>query len=229
MSNAVATTLTFENTSRWELQYFSLADQPLTTIVRMSDISLPPPPANDSLETRADIGAMLRMKAERTPATVAAIQSEAGTTTARFIDHTFVEYLQTSSTLPEAPPLLYAWQDLSILIMTEKKKFNRPRPHVLKASIDPIIEVPRHPAYPSGHSTQAHFLAYVLSELHSESHDANFRRADEIAHHREVAGLHYPSDSAAGAILAKQYFDALHTDPTFLALMKEAKEKIAKQ
>lgn len=230
MSNAVAETLTFSNTGKWAFEFWSLAARPLTTAVHLSDISLPPPPANDSLETRAEIAAMLRMKAdERTTATVDAIVSEAGTTTIWFTDHRFAEYFSPTSTLPEVAVLAYAWEDLSTLIMTEKKQFDRPRPNVLKAAIDPVIDVPHHPAYPSGHSAQAHFLAYILGELHPESRDAYITRADEIAHHREVAGLHYPSDSAAGALLAQQYFDALHTDPTFLKLMEEAKRKIAKK
>lgn len=230
MSNAVAETLTFENTMKWGFEFWSLANRPLTTSVKLSDISLPPPPANDSLETRAEIGAMLRMKThERTPATVDAIVSEAGTTTIWFTDHRFVEYFSPTSTLPEAAVLAYTWEDLSTLIMAEKKLYNRPRPHILKAAIAPILDVPHHPAYPSGHSTQAHFLAYILGELHPESRDAYLVRADEIAHHREVAGLHYPSDGVAGALLAKQYFDALHKDPAFLKLMKDAKEKISKQ
>lgn len=230
MSNAVATTLTFDNTSKWDFELWSLANRSLTTGVHMSDISLPPPPANDSRETRAEIGALLRMKVdERTPATLEAINSEAGTTTIQFVEHKITEYFSPTSTLPEVAVLAYTWEDLSTLIMAEKKQFNRVRPHILKAALEPVIDVPRHPAYPSGHSTQAHFLAYILGELHPESRDAYIARADEIAHHREVAGLHYPSDSAAGALLAQQYFVALHKDPQFQKLMEEAKQKIAKK
>lgn len=230
MPSAALTILTFSNTSKWDFELWSLGKRALTTAVRMSDISLPPPPKNDSRETRDEIATMLRMKdAERTPATLEAIASEAGTTTIWFTDHMFVEYFSPTTTLPEAAVLAYSWEDLTTLIMAEKKLYDRPRPHILKADIAPVIGVPHHPAYPSGHSAQAHFLAYVLSELHPESRDAYVARANEIAHHREVAGLHYPSDSAAGALLAKQYFDALHKDPTFLRLMEEAKAKIVQK
>src|SRR5262249_57034663 len=73
----------------------------------------------------------------------------------------------------------------------------------------PPIQVPGHASYPSGHSTQAHLIAQCvqlalpaagpLTAALSADLDA---LAVRIARNREIAGLHYPSDSAAGLVLA---------------------------
>jgi acid phosphatase (class A) len=166
---------------------------------------------------------MLRMKGERTDATREAIEKEKDVSTTLFGDRTISEHLEGVDH-PEVSRLLnYAWGDLSMLIMREKRRFDRVRPDKLLSSVAPAIDVPSHPAYPSGHATQSFFLAYVLGAINNERAVEYLARAAEIARHREVAGLHYPSDSAAGKELARQYFEALQKDPLFTELLTKAK------
>jgi hypothetical protein len=111
-----------------------------------------------------------------------------------------------------------------------KAHYRRARPSQMAPGLMPPIPVPGHPAYPSGHSTQAHLMALcaraglnaaqlpdlgiVLDEL-----------ADRIARNREIAGLHFPSDSSAGATLAEAAFASLDSAamPSFQTLATEAK------
>jgi hypothetical protein len=96
----------------------------------------------------------------------------------------------------------------AMIVMHYKDKFNRPRPTQLEPELRPLIDVPGHPSYPSGHATQAYLIAQTLSEV-IRSHEVGcelFKIADEVAVNREWAGLHYASDSAAGKKLAREVF-----------------------
>lgn len=96
--------------------------------------------------------------------------------------------------------------DVSSIGMTLKRKFDRVRPSYLDSRIVPAIAVPEHAAYPSNHSLEAHFLALVLGELYPLQKAEFWKAADAIALNREIAGVHYRSDSQAGADMARIAF-----------------------
>jgi len=109
------------------------------------------------------------------------------------------------------------------LVMHYKGVFNRPRPSRLAPQLMPPIDVPGHAAFPSGHATQSHLIALCLKEVvpvsawkalnasggewlnptTGLSMGPIFRIAERLARNREVLGLHYPSDSLAGKLLAQ--------------------------
>jgi hypothetical protein len=86
------------------------------------------------------------------------------------------------------------------------------RPSEYSAQIQPMIQVPGHPSTPSGHSTEAFAAAIVLislirvngvNPLYSDQSTVVqlIRQAARIAINRQVAGLHFPVDTACGAVL----------------------------
>jgi hypothetical protein len=86
------------------------------------------------------------------------------------------------------------------------KYLPRPRPSQVCPALLPPVPVPGHPSYPSGHATEAHLVEFVLNEVFSKSDPKKNdleALAARIARNREIAGLHYPSDSKAGKQLAK--------------------------
>lgn len=89
-------------------------------------------------------------------------------------------------------------------IMHFKRKFDRVRPRALEPQVKPCIEPPGHPAYPSGHATQAYTFGFLLARKHPERKDHFMKIAHDIATNREWAGVHYASDTVAGKELAKQ-------------------------
>lgn len=91
---------------------------------------------------------------------------------------------------------------MSPYILHSKLQFGRRRPH--EYGITPTILVPDHPAYPSGHATQAHLLAGVAACLQPGRREEFQAAAESIALNRVKAGVHYPSDSDAGKMLAGQ-------------------------
>jgi acid phosphatase (class A) len=107
-------------------------------------------------------------------------------------------------------------QEIGYFIMRYKNKYSRPRPTQLEPRLKAWLEVPGHPAYPSGHATQSMVLALIMAEIDPKRAVSYVAKAKGIAYRREIAGFHYASDSAAGQDLARVFV------PTFLAVPKVA-------
>jgi PAP2 superfamily len=113
--------------------------------------------------------------------------------------------------------LLTAVQSLCIGLEMQAKHYCwAPRPTELASDIQPAIPTPEHSTFPSGHATEAFAVATVLHRLASGAGSSTglaqsamlFRLAHRIAANRTVAGLHFPVDSAAGAMLGCAIGDA---------------------
>ena len=114
----------------------------------------------------------------------------------------------TPNSYPATCRLLYAAEMIgSMVAMHFKETFNRPRPSHLHPALRPPIPVPGHASYPSGHSTQAHLMALFVIDampagLQPRIGEILTALAGRIARNREIAGLHYLSDSVCGKTLA---------------------------
>ncbi|MCG7630609.1 phosphatase PAP2 family protein, partial [Epibacterium sp. MM17-32] len=86
------------------------------------------------------------------------------------------------------------------------------RPIEFSPQVQPIIPTPTHASLPSGHATEAFLIARLIWKLMRQSEapqygdhaywgDMLMRQAARIAINRTVAGVHFPVDSAAGAML----------------------------
>jgi hypothetical protein len=107
----------------------------------------------------------------------------------------------------------------SFAALRYKESFDRPRPSFVCPALLPPVPVPGHSSFPSGHATQARLMALCMARAlrltglpygerrpASETLKALARR---VARNREIAGLHYPSDSVAGRRLADAVFAVL--------------------
>ena len=108
------------------------------------------------------------------------------------------------------------YHDLDLHLFRLKLDRDRIRPAQVLPEIDPVIEVPWHQSYPSGHATQSEALYLLFASWYPERTEEFKALAHRIAENREVAGVHYPSDSAAGQSLADQVFAEYLKSPDFL-------------
>ena len=118
--------------------------------------------------------------------------------------------------------------EIEWVILAQKCLYNRVRPFQVFPELDPPF-CPAHPSFPSGHATQAYALAFFLDaamgsagEAHRAERDAVLAAAKDIAENREVAGAHFPSDTAAGKALADMLVKELLAHPR----MAEALERM---
>ena len=202
--------LTFSNTQTWDPELLELSLHPLKIVHDAREhIVLKTPPTNTSRQTRNELEILKQHVAERTQEKINAIQNEISVKTLWFGEHAY-STLVDPNIYPHTSHLLnYSLTEISILTLHFKEIFNRVRPHILDPELSTAIDVPNHPAYPSGHATQSHFIALILSDIDPSNRETYIEQAQEIAKNREVAGLHYPSDSEAGRDLAEQYFALL--------------------
>lgn len=217
--SAAIETMTFTDTQTWSPRFLQWAEM----AIDMPSIALPASPTNTSRITKKDLAMLHEYQEERTEKNIEEIKRENNIYDAFFGSETFGQ-LVNETERPLTFELMKKVIELeSPQIMKQKKIYNRVRPSYLDPTLKPVIDIPDHPAYPSGHSTQAHLRALVLSELDPKNRNRYEQAAKRIAHNREIAGLHYPSDSKAGAILAAQLFKKLMSTPDFSTRLEAAK------
>jgi acid phosphatase (class A) len=174
---------------------------------------LPPPPEAGSAQERAELDELLRIQAARTPAAAQRAADDATVSIFRFADALGNPPGFNPRQLPLTALLFERIaRDESLFMNTAKDAFARPRPFVTEKRLAPVVARPPSASYPSGHSTWAVACAIVLADMIPERRAQIFARADEYAHNREVGGVHYPSDVAAGHLagtaLASELFDS---------------------
>jgi len=105
-------------------------------------------------------------------------------------------------------------ESIEPIILFYKYLYNKKRPskHAEEKNIDwsgddNEMKTVFTPSYPSGHSTQAYFLAYNLSDKYPEYEKDFFILADAVATSRIDRGVHYPSDIEAGKKLAYDLYN----------------------
>jgi membrane-associated phospholipid phosphatase len=185
-------------------------------------ISLTPPEAPKIAEQMAEVRAAMDLRADRLP--------EILSQTDGFLPFFAAQMPFGLNRRPMTVHLIQALLDTVISIEQRMKHLcSVARPVDLSPQIQPVIETPGHSGYPSGHATEAFAVATLLSALRlsadgtadatlvdgvltrlcpaAESASVTdpvillYRLAARIADNRTVAGVHYPVDSAHGALL----------------------------
>lgn len=212
---------------------------------KLTDFQLPDPPANSSQQTRAELNYLLQLQQKRTQLDVTSSLYMAGvfySLKTKPEDSTYAYYRQNlfhigrsignwfnPDNLPRTADLMaHVWQDASYFIWAFKYKYLRVRPYVLDAAIE-NLEDANWAAYPSGHAANSYVNAYIYQELAPEFSEAFIKDAYDMAHSREIIGVHYPSDSEASRMLARQLVNKLFRNEDFLKDFELAKKEWAEK
>lgn len=99
-------------------------------------------------------------------------------------------------------------------IMALKNHYNRQRPYQLAKKLNMSfkfvpLESAKTPAYPSGHSTQAVFLANIIADYFPELKNDLKYVANDICFSRLIAGVHFPSDDVFGRYLGTEFYNQI--------------------
>lgn len=213
----------------------SMAAKSLPTIYVQgfgNDLRLPPPPANSSAQTRAELDYLLRLQQTRKPDDIKQAQVMADvyyipqlTDTSHphysanvpslfFVGKPMGDWFNAHN-LPVLTRLLErVHQDASHTYYSLKYQYNRPRPYQLEARLEPL-EQAGSPSYPSSHGAASYINAYLFSELEQQLAPKFLSVAFQMAQSREVMGVDYPSDGEAARIWARNFVNYLLGNPTF--------------
>ncbi|WP_052249720.1 phosphatase PAP2 family protein [Tateyamaria sp. ANG-S1] len=172
-------------------------------------------PTTDQLATQLKhVAGYARIRPDR----AAEITTQVGVPTAFFASIGFMDPARTPHTIE----LIYtALNFSSLLIQRTKYALAVKRPIEFSPQVQPMIETPTHGSLPSGHATEAFLIGRLLWKLLIESKAPQYndraywgamlmRQASRIATNRTVAGVHFPIDSVAGAMLGLTLADHLH-------------------
>ena len=105
---------------------------------------------------------------------------------------------------------------LAPIVLQLKVHYNRPRPQKLSKVLTFFrqanfnvypLKTAETPAYPSGHATEGRFVSLYLADRVPFEHKGNIKRiGDDIGNSRQIAGVHYPSDTEFGHQLAGAFY-----------------------
>lgn len=161
---------------------------------------LPPPPANDSAQMKAELGEILTIQVTRTPEMAARAVADAEENVWRFSD-----VIDNPKFTKENLPKFSAFFDRIVetegaVVDPAKDVWKRPRPHQLSDLVKPAVKLSSSGSWPSGHATVGTMMGIILADMVPEKRAEIMARAAEYAHNREVGGIHYASDVEMGKI-----------------------------
>jgi acid phosphatase (class A) len=191
---------------------------------------VPPPPAQNSETTRADLAKLHQIEQLRTSAQVTAAQTDE-----KQENMFYLHSVMGDKFAPENLPLLAALSDhvkseQAVAVSALKAEFPRPRPYQFDSTLHPVCGTTTQPnSYPSGHAITGYLEAFTLIQIAPEKSHEILERANDFAHNRLVCGVHYPSDVAAGRDVAYAVFGYLMSQPRFQSDLAAARAETRKR
>ena len=128
----------------------------------------------------------------------------------------FADLVKENTGVDDLRPLIVNLTEESLnTISLLKSYFNTPRPQELADEIgfdlnsaQSYMETAQTESYPSGHTTQAYLIAFVLKDIFPQLEPQLLELARKVSESRIDRGVHYPSDAAGGLQLAKHLYRA---------------------
>jgi membrane-associated phospholipid phosphatase len=173
------------------------------TWVLKSSSELRPAPPPDAAATTAELAKLKELVASGDAKAQAAVSYwDAGAPGYRWLELALDRY----SKGPPSPRVSRALALLNVAIYDAiaatwdaKYTYNRPRP----SGVTSRIAMPASPSYPAEHAAAAGAASTVLAYLFPEEAALFSAKAEEAGQSRLAAGVHYPSDVAAGLALGR--------------------------
>ena len=188
-------------------------------------VILPPPPANDSAQTKAELAEVLTFQVTRTPEMAARGAADATENVWRFADVMGPNF--TKEKLPKFAAFFDRITETEGAVVDPAKDvFNRPRPHQLSDLVKPAVKMSNSGAWPSGHATVGTLMGIVLSNMVPEKRAAIMARAWEYGNNRVIGGIHFRSDVEMGRIAGAVIAATIMKHEDFKAEFEPAKAEL---
>ena len=128
------------------------------------------------------------------------------------VDKAILLFIQNNLRYPALTPFFKAVADYGDFIKGYlKKAVMRPRPFLEIPALEPLIKRPKGFSFPSGHTTLAFAVAFIISRILPKRYSIPaFLMAALVAFSRLYLGVHYPTDILGGICIG--YVAGLITD-----------------
>lgn len=200
--------------------------KPFVTAATLDLMSfLPPPPANDSRQTRVELGEVLTYQVTRTPEMVKRAQDDVVEDVWRFAD------VMGPKFTPQSLPKFSAFFDRVVateaaVVDPAKDKWKRTRPHQLSDLVKPAVKISNSGAWPSGHTTVGTLMGVILSNMVPEKRAEIMARAWEYGQNRIVGGIHFRSDIEMGRLAGMLTAEAVMNTDDYKKEFGPAKDEL---
>ncbi|HET6249295.1 MAG TPA: phosphatase PAP2 family protein [Tepidisphaeraceae bacterium] len=185
------------------------------------------PPADGSDAQKAEIATMLKLQENRTHDEVVRCEAEVEMSPYEFGEPVIGAWF-TGKGLPLTNALfIKVSRQTAVVTGAAKIIWQRNRPYITDPRIKPCVDLEKSFSYPSGHATRGVVWASILAELFPEKRDALMAHGHQYGTDRTLAGMHYPSDVAAGQKLAAEIVKRMLADPDMQASIAKAKAECA--
>ncbi len=181
--------------------------------VALGDVAVPPPPAMGSAQYAVELADVHAVQMTRTPEQVQAAQRWGSGAAVGPWTEVLLGMIERNSTSPDLnPPRIArliaifetAMSDAMVVTWNAKYCHQRPTPSMVSPLVDPVVDVPPAPSYPSEHAAAAGVAAALLPAFFPDEAVAEVEAmAWEAALSRVWAGAAYRSDIDAGLTLGK--------------------------
>jgi len=185
---------------------------------------VPAPPAESSPQYKRDIDAVLQWQEKRSKDEIARCEAEAPGT-GFFFANVLGKWFNAKSLPYTAELLSQVNTDTNSISEAAKRRWKRPRPYQADARVKPCIGLENTTSYPSGHATRGIVWATVLAEIFPEHRDELLAKGKQFGDDRVIAGVHYPTDVAAGQKLGAAIAEKLLAHPDFQTDLQRAKDE----
>lgn len=206
----------------WSSGLLNRVEQGPSILSRSDQYDLAPPPENSSAEVAEELAFLHKIALEkRDVETIERIHFE--NEIARAHDVFVQEGLIVAENYKTMALLDMIDQEHGYFILERKRYFQRARPSEIDPTLSTVIPNPPYAAYPSGHAAQTHIVAMVLADFDPDNAGRYKQLAHDIAFRREIAGIHFKSDTVAGRAMAEDIYKKLRAVPVFEKKYEQAK------
>lgn len=187
--------------------------------------AIPLPPAEGTPAAKADLDYVVALQAHPTTAELAHAEKSVS-----FTVFAFAEVRGDGFTPASYPKTTLFFKKLEDAANTRKNwlkdTIHRERPYKAHPDVvKPMVTPEGGYSCPSGHSTRSWLDALVLSDLDPARKGDYLACAVRVNMDRIIGGMHYPSDTVAGRVLAESIHEALMADASFKQELEELRKE----
>lgn len=187
--------------------------------------ALPPLPEKKSAQQKSDETELFAYQKARTSADCAQARTEVLVSLSNFFGTADSPIPKTDIDLL-SPLFEQIRNDADYFIQKLKKDFPRQRPFLYLKGLEPCVAKEVTDAYPSGHAAISMLFGLVLVDLYPDQKVFIEKRAQQIADHRVLVGMHHRTDVEAGRALGGLIYEQLKKSTQFQNDLKAKKQSL---